>query len=373
MLYDRHEMQPLFQLSIGQPGSSFAIEIARKIGISEEVIADASDIVGSDYIQSDKYLQDIVRDKRYWENKRQSIHQREKDIERTISRYETDLTDIEKSRKAILRKAKEEAEELLREANRKIENTIREIREAQAEKEKTKLIREELQAFKESVSEIDAANDEKIEKKMQQILARRERKEKRRKEKIEAAEKQKSSPTTTENAFESVVSTTKKSTEAIGVGASVKIKGLQSVGRVESISGKTAIVIFGDMRTKMSVERLELAEPQKKSKMEQQKENLNAYSISRQTRETIDAHRKNFRQELDVRGMRGDEALNAVTHFIDDAILTDMSQVRILHGKGDGILRQLVRQYLATVPNVKSFRDEHVQFGGAGITVAEIG
>ena len=230
-----------------------------------------------------------------------------------------------------------------------------------------------MQAFKESVSEIDAANDEKIEKKMQQILARRERKEKRRKEKKEAAEKQKSSPTSTENAFESVVSTTKKSTEAIGVGASVKIKGLQSVGRVESISSKTAIVIFGDMRTKMSVERLELAESVKKSKMEQQKENLSAYGISRQTRETIDAHRKNFRQELDVRGMRGDEALNAVTHFIDDAILTDMSQVRILHGKGDGILRQLVRQYLATVPNVKSFRDEHVQFGGAGITVAEIG
>ena len=107
--------------------------------------------------------------------------------------------------------------------------------------------------------------------------------------------------------------------------------------------------------------------------MEQQKENLNAYSISRQTRETIDAHRKNFRQELDVRGMRGDEALNAVMHFIDDAILTDMSQVRILHGKGDGILRQLIRQYLSTVPNVKHFADEHVQFGGAGITVAEIG
>ena len=188
----------------------------------------------------------------------------------------------------------------------------------------------------------------------------------------EAAEKQKSSPTTTENTFESVVSTTKKSTEAIGVGASVKIKGLQSVGRVESISGKTAIVIFGDMRTKMSVERLELAEAQKKSKMEQQKESLNAYSISRQTRETIDAHRKNFRQELDVRGMRGDEALNAVMHFIDDTILVGTNRVRILHGKGDGILRQLIRQYLATVPNVKSFRDEHVQFGGAGITVVDI-
>ncbi|MBR6455436.1 MAG: Smr/MutS family protein, partial [Prevotella sp.] len=366
MLYDRHEMQPLFQLSIGQPGSSFAIEIARKIGISEEVIGDASEIVGSDYIQSDKYLQDIVRDKRYWESKRQTIHQREKDIERTISRYETDLTDIEKSRKAILRQAKEEAEELLREASRKIENTIREIREAQAEKEKTKLIREELEAFKESVSEIDRLNDEKIEKKMQQILARRERKEKRKKEK----EKEQGKSTASEKLF-----TAEKSSNAskIAVGNAVRIKGLQSIGKVESISGKTAVVIFGDMRTKMAVERLELAESVKKSKMEQQKENLNAYSISRQTRETIDAHRKNFRQEIDVRGMRGDEALNAVMHFIDDAILTDMSQVRILHGKGDGILRQLIRQYLSTVPNVKHFADEHVQFGGAGITVAEIG
>ena len=366
MLYDRHEMQPLFQLSIGQPGSSFAIEIARKIGISEEVIGDASEIVGSDYIQSDKYLQDIVRDKRYWESKRQTIHQREKDIERTISRYETDLTDIEKSRKAILRQAKEEAEELLREANRKIENTIREIREAQAEKEKTKLIREELEAFKESVSEIDRLNDEKIEKKMQQILARRERKEKRKKEK----EKEQGKSTASEKLFTAEKSS---NTSKIAVGNAVRIKGLQSIGKVESISGKTAVVIFGDMRTKMAVERLELAESVKKSKMEQQKENLNAYSISRQTRETIDAHRKNFRQELDVRGMRGDEALNAVMHFIDDAILTDMSQVRILHGKGDGILRQLIRQYLSTVPNVKHFADEHVQFGGAGITVAEIG
>ncbi|MBR5634678.1 MAG: Smr/MutS family protein, partial [Prevotella sp.] len=213
-------------------------------------------------------------------------------------------------------------------------------------------------------SEIDRLNDEKIEKKMQQILARRERKEKRKKE------KEQGKSTDSEKLF-----TAEKSSNAskIAVGNAVRIKGLQSIGKVESISGKTAVVIFGDMRTKMAVERLELAESVKKSKMEQQKENLNAYSISRQTRETIDAHRKNFRQEIDVRGMRGDEALNAVMHFIDDAILTDMSQVRILHGKGDGILRQLIRQYLSTVPNVKHFADEHVQFGGAGITVAEIG
>ena len=176
MLYDRHEMRPLFQLAIGQPGSSFAIEIARKTGIPEEVIKEASEMVGSDYIQSDKYLQDIVRDKRYWENKRQNVHQREKELERTVARYEKEIADLEQSRKDILRKAKEQAEELLKESNKKIENVIREIRESQAEKEETKRIREELNEFKAGVSEIDAkANDDLIAKKIRQIQERKER------------------------------------------------------------------------------------------------------------------------------------------------------------------------------------------------------
>ena len=175
MLYDRHQMQALFQLQIGQPGSSFAIEIARKIGLPEQVIHDASEIVGSDYIQSDKYLQDIVRDKRYWESKRQTIHQREKQMEQTISKYESELTDLEKSRKEVLAKAKERAEELFKESNKKIENVIREIREKQAEKEETKRIREELNEFKSVVADIDTkAMDEKIlgiEDKMKEVKA----------------------------------------------------------------------------------------------------------------------------------------------------------------------------------------------------------
>ena len=151
MLYDRHEMRPLFQLAIGRPGSSFAIEIARKTGLPEEVIREAADIVGSDYIQSDKYLQDIVRDKRYWEQKRQTIHQKEKDLQRRIEQYETEVTDVEKERKAILDKARHAAEELLQESNRRIENAIREIREQQAEKEATRRIRAELDTFKQEV------------------------------------------------------------------------------------------------------------------------------------------------------------------------------------------------------------------------------
>ena len=367
MLYDRNQMQALFQLSIGQPGSSFAIEIARKTGIPEEVINDASDIVGRDYIQSDKYLQDIVRDKRYWEGKRQTIHQREKDMERTIERYESDLTDIEKSRKDILRRAQEQAEELLSESNKRIENAIREIRESQAQKEETRRIREELEAFRADIQDIDTrAEDEKIAKKIAQLQARKERKEKRKAEKAQAQSNGKKAgmPQTTE------VKQTPAET-ALAVGDIVRIKGLQSVGHIESINGKMATVIFGDMRTKMRLERLERA-TESKSKTEDRKESLNAYSISRETRETIDAHRQNFRQDLDVRGMRGDEALNAVTYFIDDAILMGMSRVRILHGKGNGILRQLIRQYLATVPNVTHYADEHVQFGGAGITVVDL-
>ncbi len=357
MLYDRHEMRALFQLQIGQPGSSFAIEIARKTGIPEEVIQDASEIVGSDYIQSDKYLQDIVRDKRYWESKRQTIHQREKEMEKTIAHYEQTIRELEQSRKEVLQRAKAQAEELLTESNRRIENTIREIKESQAEKEETRRIREELNTFKQEVSDIDTrATDEMIERKMQKIQRRQEKKRKKKESPLPV-------PPRGEGAAAS--STTNKAAE-ISAGDTVRIKGLSTVGTVESIDGKMATVIFGDMRTKMRTERLEHAEKPR------QEEVHTHIQVSRETRETMDNRRLNFRQDIDVRGMRGDEALNAVMYFIDDAILVGMSRVRILHGTGNGILRQLIRQYLATVPNVTHFQDEHVQFGGAGITVVDL-
>ena len=367
MLYDRHQMQALFQLAIGQPGSSFAIEIARKTGIPEEVIKDASDIVGSDYIQSDKYLQDIVRDKRYWEGKRQTIHQHEKSLESKINRYEDELTEIDRQRKEILRKAKEEAEELLRESNKKIENAIREIREAQAEKERTRLVREELNAFKDELAEIDTKdNDEAIARKIRQLQERKERREKRKAEKAEKAANPAAPAPKKVSAAE----------RPIEAGDTVRIKGLSSVGEVESIDGKMAVVIFGTMKTKMRADRLEHAELSK-SQLSKQEERNNSIAgsygmVSKDTRDVIDNRKLNFKQDIDVRGMRGDEAISAITYFIDDAILVGVSRVRILHGTGSGILRQLIRQYLATVPNVSHFRDEHVQFGGAGITVVDL-
>ena len=378
MLYDRHEMRPLFQLAIGRPGSSFAIEIARKTGIPEEVIHDAADIVGSDYIQSDKYLQDIVRDKRYWESKRQTIHSHEKELEKRIAQYEKDIATLEQSRKDILRRAKEQAEEIIKESNRRIENTIREIREKQAEKEETKRIRQELAAYEEgllSSSQPDKPgknnkkkmkdsgllSDEDFQKKVDKIKSRKERHGQHLKEK---AGKQQAAAEALKNAVRK-----QQTGGVVNVGDAVRIKGLTTIGKVEAIDGKQATVIFGDMRTKMAVNRLEHVDA---ASLQTEQQQFQAYNYSRETRETIDKHRNQFHQEFDVRGMRADEALNQVQYFIDDAILVGAGQVRILHGKGNGILRQLIRQYLASIPNVKSYRDEHVQFGGAGITVVEL-
>ena len=360
MLYDRHQMQALFQLQIGQPGSSFAIEIARKIGLPEQVIHDASEIVGSDYIQSDKYLQDIVRDKRYWESKRQTIHQREKQMEQTIAKYESEISDLAKSRKEVLAKAKERAEELFKESNKKIENVIREIREKQAEKEETKKLRDSLKDFKEGISDMDKqAEDDKIARKMAQILRRKENKKNRKKGDPSSSGQDKDNT--------SAATTLSTVSALLKEGDTVRIKGTTSVGKIESIQGKNATVIFGDLRSTTSLKKLEHATAPKRE------EPRPFMTVGRQTRETIDEKKLNFKQDLDVRGMRGDEALNAVMYFIDDATLVGMSRVRILHGTGTGILRQLIRQYLATVPAVTSYKDEHVQFGGAGITVVDLG
>lgn len=351
MLYDRHEMRALFQLQIGNPGSSFAVEIARKIGLPEDVIADASEIVGSEYIQSDKYLQDIVRDKRYWETKRQNIRRREKQMEETIARYERELEELDRSRKEILKKAKEDAGRLLEESNARIENTIRTIKEAQAEKERTREVRQDLADFRRQVEEADkAAMEEKIARKMDRLREKQERRKERK-------ERQGNEPS-----VQPVVKV-----KPIGAGDYVRIKGQTSVGQVMELNGKNAVVMFGLMKTNVKADRLERADAPKQT-------NTMAKTtfVSSETQDRMYEKKLNFRQDIDVRGMRGDEAVQAVTYFIDDAILVGVSRVRILHGTGSGILRTLIRQYLATVPGVAGFKDEHVQFGGAGITVVDL-
>lgn len=345
MLYDRHLMQPLFKLSIGNPGSSFAVEIARKIGLPEDVIADASAKVGSDYIDMDKYLQDIVRDKRYWESKRQNIRQQEKKLEDITARYEKDLAEVNKQRKEIMREAKAEAQRILAEANARIENTVREIKEAQAEKGQTKLARKALEEFKASV-ESAGEEDDKIARKMAKLQERKERK------------KQKQNAPVAKQTFDR---------DVIEVGDNVRLKGQVSAGTVMELHGKLAVVAFGMIKSTVKLEQLE-----KVSKGQVKKEIQKSSFVSVGTTDHMHEKKLNFKQEIDVRGMRGDEALQAVTYFIDDAIQVGAGRVRILHGTGTGILRQLIRDYLHSVPGVGHYHDEHVQFGGAGITVVEL-
>ncbi len=289
-------------------------------------------------------------------------------MERTISHFESSVEEIEAERKAILRRAKQQAEELIKEANRRIENTIREIREAEAEKEATKALRNELNEFKGDINDIDTnAKDAAIEKKMRQIMERRERKAKRK----ENREKEKEKMAQASGALVTAAGTKeheKQKNTVFHINDCVKIKGTNSTGVIEDIKGKDAMIIMGDIHTRIPLSRIEPSSQTHNDTPAQP-----SAVINRMTREVIDQHRAQFYPDIDVRGMRGDEALLKVQHFVDDAILMGVSNIKILHGKGNGILRTLIRQYLDAIPNVISYRDEHVQFGGAGITKVELG
>lgn len=343
MLYDRHQMQPLFKLAIGNPGSSFAVEIARKIGLPEEVIADASEIVGSDYINMDKYLQDIVRDKRYWETKRQNIRLQEKRLEELTTNYDTNIETLEKQRKEILAQAKAQSEQILAEANARIESTIKGIREAQAEKERTKEIRSELGKFRDSLDKLDNHAE----------LSHLKKKQPKKASKQQPQLQNGIAP--------------KPETTVIAENDYVKIKGQTAVGQVMKIRGKQAEVAIGMIKTTVKLENLERV-----SKSQIKKEERKNTFVSNQTSDKMYEKKLNFRQDIDVRGMRGEEALQAVMYFIDDAIQVGVSRVRILHGTGTGILRELIRSYLKTVGGIHSFADENIQLGGAGITVVDL-
>ncbi|MEG2403211.1 MAG: Smr/MutS family protein [Muribaculaceae bacterium] len=339
MLYDRQKMQPLFQLSIGYPGSSFAVEIARKIGLPAEVITEAESIVGSDYINMDKYLLDIARDKKYWENKRQDIRIKEKKLEAIVEKYNAEVDIISREHKEIIKTAKNEAKEILAQSNASIERTIHEIKIAQAEKERTKEVRKQLDEYK---SSLNSANSH-------QLAVKKIERQNHQKKENEEKKKQ-----------------TEKNTK-IGINDYVMLDTSPTIGKVLSIEGKNAIVAFGNLKTNVQTSRLKKSDAHSFSQIKR-----DATFISTSTSTELRQKQLKFKQEIDVRGMRADEAIQAVTYFIDDAIQFRSKQVRILHGTGSGILRQCIREYLNTVSGIQSFRDEHIQLGGAGITVIEL-
>lgn len=351
MMFDVQNIRPLFRLEMGKLGSSFAVEIARKIGLPEQIIRTASEKAGSDHINIERQLREIARDRRYWEQKRDRIRIADRKVEELETSYAEQLSRIKAERQQIIREAKEEAQRLIADANRQIENTIRTIRESQAEKELTRLARKELDDVRERTARDEAAEAERsarVDREMERIERRRQRREERKAAggKSESAE---------------VVE--KQIPRVIEVGTKVRIKNQDGVGEVQEVKGKKATVAFGHILTTVALDRLEA---------------VSNAEYKRQTRPTtartvvsvdVSQRKLNFKDNIDVRGMRAVDALEAVQSFIDDAIMVGIGSVSILHGKGTGALKEEIRRYLRTVPDVATAADEHADRGGAGITI----
>ncbi len=344
MAFDNHLMQPLFQLSMGKPGSSFAFEIARKIGLPENILQAASEKAGADNINYDRHLKDIARDKRYWENKRQNIRQHEKKLEDLIEDYEKELSGIRNLRKDVISKAREEAEKMLSDSNRLIENTIRQIREAQAAKEKTREARQELEKLRSDIRDLDPEQYAEI----KETTALEEKTKKLRKKPL----KKEAEPD--------------DSSLPLKKGDAVRMTDTMAVGEIVGIKDEMASVEAGSLLFRVPVAKLE------RISRSELKKSMRGTSSYRPPDPAVAERKLRFRPEIDLRGVRGEDALKSVRDLIDDALMLQHRNLRILHGKGNGILRQLIREYLSGVDVVRSFRDEHVESGGSGITVVEL-
>lgn len=350
MAFDVKNIQPLFSLEMGKPGSSFAIEVARKIGLPEDIVRMAMDKAGEDHINLEKQLREIARDKRYWAEKRDRIRQTDRKVEQLEQTYTDRLQSIRDERKVILDKARKEAEALIAEANRTIENTIRTIRESQADRELTRLARKEFEGFADAVVD-DAAekHDDHIKREMERLARRRERREERRMER--------------ERGVEPAPKAEEVKPAKIEVGSKVKIEGQDVPGVVQMIKGKRAQVAFGQMMIMVEMERLKAVSSAEYREATRPTTARTVVSVD------INQRKLNFRDHIDVRGMRASEALAAVEDLVDDALMVGVSGVTILHGKGTGALKEEIRRYLRTVRDVATVADDHADRGGAGITV----
>ena len=352
MAFDVRNIMPLFSLEMGKPGSSFAIEVARKIGLPEDIVRKAMDKAGEDHINLEKQLREIARDKRYWAEKRDRIRVTDRKVEQLEQTYTDRLQGIKDERREILERARKEAEEMIAEARRTIENTIRTIRESQAEKEITRLARKEMETFVESVDEAKGGmtSDERIEREMERLARRRERREKR------AEEREQAGGVVPQKVEEPVV-------KKIEVGTKVKLEGQEIPGIVKMIKGKKAQVAFGEMLIMVDVARLKAVSSTEYREATRPTAARTVVSVD------IRERKLNFRDHIDVRGMRASEALEAVEDLVDDALMVGVSTVTILHGKGTGALKEEIRRYLRSVKDIASVADDHADRGGSGITI----
>ena len=342
MLYDASRIEPLFKLEIGLPGNSFAFELARKMKLPEPIVKDAENRAGDEFVGMERNLRKIARNRRALDEKLQKVKHSDRTLTELTEKYEKELEDIRRLRESIIAEARREAEEIVRKAGSQVERTIREIREAQAEKEQTKAARQELQNFLGGLEQKklgDQKNKEEyLDRKLSQL-------QKRKKKKEAAAEKE-------------------QKQEPLKVGEKVRIKDGGLVGEVSKISSRAVTLIIGNITSTMSPDKVERI-----SSNEFREASRKAFAAPMQKVDSSITERKlNFSPELDIRGERLADALNIVTRYIDDAIMLNVGMVRIIHGKGTGVLREEIQKYLRTMPGL-SVSDEDVRNGGTGVTI----
>ena len=352
MQFDAATVTPLFQLEQGLPGSSFAFELARKMGLPEPLVHDAEERAGEQYVGIERNLRKIARSRRAAEERLSRIKATDKTLEGLTDRYEKELEEIKEMRRRILDEARAEAEKIVREANKKVENTIRTIKEAKAEKEETKAARAELQGFLGALAEGTSKRENYIDRKLKDVQERKKRRPAKEVPNKEEEEARKLA------AFRNA---------PLKVGEKVRIKDNGMVGEVSKVSTKAVTVIVGNISTKLPLDRVERITANEYKAVAKA-----PATRPRQVYDTAIKERKaNFSTEIDVRGERVNDALEIVMKYVDDALMLGVPSVRILHGKGTGALREEIQKYLRTVPGVASAADEHVQFGGSGVTVVK--
>ena len=358
MQFDAAKIQPLFKLDIGMPGNSFAFELARKMGLPENIVKDAEARAGEEFVGMERNLRKIVRNRRALDEKLQRIKNTDKTLENITERYQKELEGLKQTKKEILDQAKKEAQEIVQGANKTVENTIRTIKESQAEKEKTSDARRELQNFMSSLQmkkeSEQKTHDDYIERKLKQLEDRKMRRNARK------GKPQDDSQPQTPEQFRGGV---------LKVGEKVRIKDNGMAGEVIRVSNKAVTVAIGNITSKMPLDRVErISSNEYKASV---RENIKPRAA--QDDSGLKERRLAFSPELDVRGERVSDALDIVMHYIDDAIMLNIGSVRIIHGKGTGALRDELQKYLRTIPGVTSVRDEQVQFGGSGVTIVTLG
>ncbi len=358
MLYDTSLMQPLFRLELGRAGSSFAFEIARQTGLNEEILQDAANKVGHDQVDFEKHLREAERDKRYWERKREQIRKREKELEETLARYMLQAETLEKERSRTLRQAREEADRILEDANKLIERTIREIKESQAEKERTRKARAEMDIQRKQSAESQNRQEKDSQQALDQMKALGE--------KLLGKKSRSQSKSGTSGEYLLAKSPqTAQPHRPPQAGDWVILDDAGIPGEILSIESNQATVAFGQMKTVVPLKRLrKVSATEAKKRSQTPRPSAPAFDTLQR--------RANFKPGIDVRGERTQDALIKVEELLDEASMLDIGEIKILHGKGNGILRQMIRQYLSTSPVVASFRDESIEQGGTGITIVRM-